>query len=265
MINKRFFILALISSLLVVAHNNGKENHSKPLLVATIPKSGTNFLSKLVRKMSGKKPAVAANQTKLNQKEIDSLDWDNFYNTHAVCSPHNFEVALQNKLKLILLIRDPRAVLLSWAHWLKKHPLTKEQFRNYSLHELISELIINYNFHMPHNAPFTIASFFDSYIGWQKYPFKLMVRFEDIIGLMGGGDATIQEREFQNIARFLDISLSKDKIAKIAHDVFGDSPTFRSGRIDSWKEELTRQQKDNLKPLIGDLLITLGYEKDLNW
>lgn len=265
MINRKFLILLLLGPLLMVRPNYGKTNLTKPLFVATIPKSGTNLLSKLIVKMTGKRAGVAKKQTLVNQQEIDSLNGNNFYNTHAVCSDFNYDTILRNELKMILLIRDPRSVLVSLAHWNKNHPATRDQFKNYSIQELISELIKNYNCRTPRRTPFTIADFFETYLAWQKYPFLLTVRFEDIVGSKGGGDAMVQEQSFQDIARFLDIPLSHNEVVQIRQDIFGNSPTFRSGRLDSWKEELSREQKDALKPLIGNILIKLGYEKDLSW
>ena len=46
---------------------------------------------------------------------------------------------------------------------------------------------------------------------------------------------------------------------------WGISSNFRSGKIGNWKNELTETQINRCKTLMGDTLIKLGYEKDLNW
>ncbi len=35
--------------------------------------------------------------------------------------------------------------------------------------------------------------------------------------------------------------------------------------IGRWKKDLTKEQKEEIKPIAGELLIKLGYAKDLNW
>ena len=43
------------------------------------------------------------------------------------------------------------------------------------------------------------------------------------------------------------------------------SPTFRSGKTGEWKQAFNEENKSIFKDLAGDMLIQLGYEKDLNW
>ena len=40
---------------------------------------------------------------------------------------------------------------------------------------------------------------------------------------------------------------------------------FRSGKIGSWEDEFTSKNKNTFKKNLGNTLIKLGYEKDLNW
>ena len=40
---------------------------------------------------------------------------------------------------------------------------------------------------------------------------------------------------------------------------------FRSGKIGGWKEEFTKKNIKKFKRLMGESLIKLNYEKDLNW
>ena len=40
---------------------------------------------------------------------------------------------------------------------------------------------------------------------------------------------------------------------------------FRSGKIGSWKDEFTSSNKNTFKKKLGNTLIKLGYEKNLNW
>ena len=41
--------------------------------------------------------------------------------------------------------------------------------------------------------------------------------------------------------------------------------TKRKGIVGDWRNLLTQKHKDYFKEMAGDLMIELGYEKDLNW
>jgi sulfotransferase 6B1 len=43
------------------------------------------------------------------------------------------------------------------------------------------------------------------------------------------------------------------------------SPTFRQGKSGGWRKHFTPEIRDLFKQTAGQLLIDLGYEKDLNW
>jgi hypothetical protein len=43
------------------------------------------------------------------------------------------------------------------------------------------------------------------------------------------------------------------------------SGTFRKGKPGGWQEHFTVKNKQVFKEIAGDLLIQMGYEKDLDW
>jgi hypothetical protein len=98
-----------------------------------------------------------------------------------------------------------------------------------------------------------------------NYPYALTVRFEDLVGSNGGGDDAKQLATVKAIAKHASIELSEERAQEIASNLFGNKGTFRKGQIGAWKEEFTAEHKDLFKQYGGELLIKLGYEKDLNW
>tara|TARA_B100000315_G_C14229748_1_gene430370 strand:+ start:245 stop:409 length:165 start_codon:yes stop_codon:yes gene_type:complete len=46
---------------------------------------------------------------------------------------------------------------------------------------------------------------------------------------------------------------------------WGFSSNFRAGRIGDWQDDMNTHQIQRCRELLGDILIDLGYEKDLNW
>jgi len=88
--------------------------------------------------------------------------------------------------------------------------------------------------------------------------------------------------EFDRILDFYGINLSSGRVDKIVEKASGKgtmvknveaakilprgfSSNFRSGKVAGWKEELSASHIKTCKELMGDALIELGYEKDLNW
>jgi hypothetical protein len=43
------------------------------------------------------------------------------------------------------------------------------------------------------------------------------------------------------------------------------SPTFRTGKVGSWRSQFSPENKALFKEIAGDLLVRLGYEQDNNW
>ena len=81
---------------------------------------------------------------------------------------------------------------------------------------------------------------------------------------------------------FYDINLDDDSIKKICKNTEGKknmvanmneakvlpwaiSSNFRSGKIGYWKDEFNENNLIKAKKLLGDILIKLEYEKNLNW
>lgn len=241
------------------------ECSNKPLLITTVPKSGTHLLSKAIKLMTGQQAFWGKDVDTVNPWELNSIYDNQFYLLHAICTPYNYDLIKYRNFKVILMIRDPRDVLISWAHWLKESPGNKGFYECHTLSDLISCLIKNYR--LSHLETQTLVEFFEQYLCWLQYPDVYITSFEKLVGPLGGGDQISQENEIINLSTFLDIPLKQPKIKKISKALFGDTATFRQGKIGSWKEELTFKQKQALKciPRFTGLLIKLGYEKDNNW
>ena len=55
------------------------------------------------------------------------------------------------------------------------------------------------------------------------------------------------------------------KGARFACNARRASATFRSGKTGEWKKYFKDEHKKIFKDIAEDLLIRLGYERDLNW
>lgn len=269
-----------------------QESKSGLVINVSIIKAGTHLLAKLIEEITGATMAYAPAVTVLNQNLINVLQPQNFYVTHAPCSENNYKVALNNNAKIILLLRDPRDVLISYVHWLKgehAYRLTLPtgltfgngvepgwEYATLPLDQMINQFIKQYPIKAPQIHEYTtIAEFYHLYLPWQNYPTVLTTSFEKLVGRQGGADAVTQEDEIMKIAQFLNKPIDRNQAKMISSRLFGGRgpkscphcTTFREGHIGAWRRALNRRQIQALKSIKGfnELLVALNYEKDNNW
>ena len=90
------------------------------------------------------------------------------------------------------------------------------------------------------------------------------MRFEDFI--------TARQETLHGIVSYLqerglEISVTPAQALEILSAAINPqrSPTFRRGKIGSWRDHFTAEHKRTFKEVAGDLLIQLGYEQDFDW
>lgn len=175
----------------------------------------------------------------------------------------------------ILLLRDPRAVLVSFANMVKDgfEPDHKIDFQ-----DLLLDLI---DARQKHYAPWAsskhtaypliwdhgICEFYRWYLPFMETKNCLVLRFEDLVGEKGGGSNERQLSAIRLLAKHVRVSLDSTQVQNIIENLFGGSATFNQGSIDGWKKYFNDEVKMAFKNMAGanELLIELGYEKNANW
>jgi hypothetical protein len=173
---------------------------------------------------------------------------------------------------VFFMIRDPRDQLISLMNWVcEKSKIGTADFDDMLLDFIEGKQrkeIYSVRMHDLCNMMWTfgLAEYYKLYLPWMAAPNIYTVRFENLVGAQGGGSDDAQAEEIYNIARHLHIDRPSDsKIKNIANNLFGKTNTFKSGQIGSWKRYFTQEHKTAFKEVAGQLLIDLGYEKDMNW
>lgn len=192
-----------------------------------------------------------------------------FVTTHARFHPDFSELVKELRFKHILLLRDPRDVAVSHAFYMQRDAL--HQHHEYYTETLKSDeerlmaSICGFEEDAENYLP-PIGESFGAYLPWTNDPSTLVVRFEDLIGPQGGGDAEKQLEEIERIGGFVERSLSQEKTSRVARSMYGKgSLTFRKGRAGGWRDHFTEAHKRAFKDTAGQLLIELGYESDTGW
>lgn len=173
----------------------------------------------------------------------------------------------QEEVKMILIIRDPRDVIVSHAHYLAKkrshymYPLYKSLSKKDRITVSMSGISEGPNYPRLLN----IRDRLEGIIAWMNHKNTYTTYFESLIGPQGYGTRTAQIGELRAITDHLNLSITDVKLSAIADGMYGGTRTFRSGTSGGWQSSFDEGHRQTCKELIGDLLIELGYEKDYDW
>ena len=99
---------------------------------------------------------------------------------------------------------------------------------------------------------------------WLEQKHVMGIRFEDLIN---NRDASLNAMLDEVEKTGYKIPTPRPKALAILVDAIqpGKSHTFRSGKTGGWREHFTDEHKKLFKDIAGDLLVSLGYEKNNDW
>ena len=194
-----------------------------------------------------------------------------FVTTHAPFHPSLRDLIRELRFKQILLLRDPRDVVVSNMFFTKDQPGV--QYHKYyvevlkSDEERIMATIRGFGKHADTDRPrASIRDMFEGYTPWLDDPSMLVIRFEDLIGPRGGGVSGKQLDEIKRIADFVERPISNEHAQRLAQNMYSrGSLTYRKGIIGDWQNHFTEDHRRVFKRVAGDILIRLGYEKNGDW
>jgi hypothetical protein len=196
------------------------------------------------------------------------IDRGSFATAHIPFSQALSDVLKKNGMRMILVLRDPRDVVISQAKYVTSRPwhFLFEHYRGLSESEQIRVSITGIRSVPPHGErSLSISERLQIILPWMQEPFTYVTRFEKLVGPQGGGSREEQVQELRNIATHLHIHCSQEHIERIADSIFGGTATFRRGIIGNWRSCFTEEHKRLFKEVAGQFLIDMGYEEGFDW
>lgn len=194
-----------------------------------------------------------------------------FVTAHAGSHPVLRRLLQELRFKHILLLRDPRDIVVSYAFYVKREPL-HDHHRYYtetlkSDEERLMASIRGFGRSAAVDTPLlSVEEIFAGFIPWLDDPSTLVVRFEDLIGSRGGGQEGTQIACIRKIGEALERPLNEEQARQIAQKMYGGgSLTFRKGQTGDWRTHFTEAHRRAFKAVAGDTLIKLGYESGPGW
>lgn len=269
----------------------------RAFLVNSLPKAGTNLLAKAVGLFPGihaahlhfghstlDRFAPADNETgvkiaigvgrpqPISQRAVRQLllrlRRGHYGTGHVPFSQEFGDLLLELRVKTLLIVRDPRDVVVSHANYVAGSPTHTlwESYQRLSPSERIQKSIMGVEPTASGGAKLlSITDRCRSILPWMSQPYNHTTYFERLVGPQGGGVREAQTVELECIARHLGIRYARRDIERIAERLYGGTTTFRKGIIGDWRNHFTAEHKRVFKELAGDLLIDLGYEQNDDW
>jgi hypothetical protein len=194
-----------------------------------------------------------------------------FVTSHARFHPSLRDLIRELRFKQILLLRDPRDVVVSNMFFTKREPGVRHHKYYAEVlkgdDERIMATIRGFGQDTATERPrASIREMFEGYTPWLDDPSTLVVRFEDLVGPQGGGVSGKQLDEIRRIAEFVERPLSREHAQQLAQKMYSTgSLTYRKGIVGDWRNHFSEDHRRVFKQVAGDLLIRLGYENDADW
>ena len=252
---------------------------TKVIFVVGYPKSGTTWVENFISNIPGYSPRILGGDSEILR--LHGIPSDAFKNipryaysaikTHASPGKTNIDVLTKNGVtKVLVMYRDPRDIIVSnYYHVLKDNPWKPDDpfYADYNMMSKEDAL--------SHSTQLVIEDFCSWVRGWQQVSNQhqgmqcLYVTYEQlrynpvqvfkrILAFFG---IELDEASFQVVMQAAATSSASKPLGREP----GKRSTRRKGVIGEWKKELNDHQRGLVKQHLGECLIELGYERNLEW
>ena len=273
--NKKYNILRetkrLVSSI-VKGKRSGKDliTRDSDIFLVSYPKSGNTWMRFLIGNLIIKEGVDFININnyipgiyKARERDLEKLEDPRILKSH--------EPFTCNYKKVIYLYRDPRDVVISYYFWKKKYT---PNF-NLSMVDYIDLFLDGENSQFgawdEHVRNWLGSKTFKDgnvliikYEGLKKDAFKEMKKVCNFLNLKVSNQdvkKAIENSDFKNMQKLEEIQGAKSRFLKKSDP---NIKFIRKG-LSQWRNYLTKEQIQRFKNQYGEILIELGYEKDMNW
>lgn len=242
----------------------------RPLLIQSIPKSGTHLALECAKAFGYQAPPIPE-----LPRPGERLLAGHYYNLQHVTADwlgdayrHNeFLLQAMARAPIVMTVRDPRDIAVSLAHYLAKqadYHLLAAHMRSLSPEQRLADTIDgNYPLPLYINEGFrfrgNIRQLCETYRDWwtDLWPNVWTVRYEDLIGPEGGSTVADQLRALWGLQLALHVpGRPEDFCGKVFNR---KSPTFREATIGGHIREFTSAHHEALAAQGLDYARSMGY------
>lgn len=254
-----------------------------PILMAnSFPKSGTHLLDQVLMgfsRVSPFSPHVSLpfvsfdgetgmkKDVTLAQAYLNALRPLDVTSTHLLAWPEVMAEVNTDRYVPYFIYRDPRDVVVSHVFYITEMEPTHahSNYYNTELKTFGDRLKVSILGRPDAENEFPdINKRFGFYAEWLNVPNMLSLRYEDFVN---DRYHTLGKVVDHFLKRVNTVATARDEIIKALEININpkNSPTFRTGKTGEWKKYFKEEHKKIFKEVAGQLLIDLGYEKNLDW
>jgi len=224
----------------------------KHRFLGSFPKSGTHLMRHILgmeEEQSHLVPIMLGNMT----SPINVRFYENGISGHLACHPFVFE--LLGDMPKFFIIRDPRDIIVSWAHFASKIGYNHVLARLYNLDNQITRVtgVNHYDIVDVKSAKDkimalikTVCPFMQGFLDWPNH--ATTVRYEKLL--------SDPEEELAPVAEILDEPLDM----LVERSKFRGGKTFRKGVAGEWKKEFQYRHNTLFNEIFADVMERWGYE-----
>lgn len=245
-----------------------------PVLVNSIPKSGTHLLLRVARSLPGvvyygsflaSAPSlslVPRDQQAINF-HISRIAPGEVLGAHLYHSDESADRLKAINACHLFIYRDPRDIVLSEAEylasmnpWHRMHRFFKSVTAPQERIRMVIEGVPEAQGVYP-----DLRARLLPYLGWLDEPDVLCLRYEELVG--SDRKVMLEKicREFAVRAKLANVNFA-DLVKSIERNLdHGRSHTFRSGGTEKWRSQMTSENLHKLTEIAGDLFERMGYPR----
>jgi len=185
---------------------------------------------------------------------------------YVEATPENVAVLCRPERVNYFVYRDPRDLLVSQVFF------ATEMYEGHGMHEFYKSLpdfgerlkIAITGIDRDGLKMVSVRQRYEGVFEWLEQPSVMCLRFEDLIDNRDVFLNTMLEEVEKTGYK---IPIQRERALKILVEAIQPkkSQTFRVGKTGGWKEYFTEEHKALFKDVAGDLLVSLGYEKNNDW
>lgn len=259
-----------------------------PILVNSLPKSGTHLLTQVVGALPSSKdwgtflvssPSLTMREVPADRmaRRIARLMPGEAAKGHLYWSPTSAAALRGRQACSLFIYRDPRDVAASEAHYLANMNRWHRMHREYAaLRDPAKQLLLSIRGRKDDDGSASVSypdigRRVSNYLGWIADPSTLAVRFEELTDPRRVDDVIEQiVRSYAGLAgrHVQDANFDvKTSAARCRASIDPRrSHTFREGGgKETWRRTFSEEHVRAFKDVAGELLIDLGYENDMDW
>ena len=254
-----------------------------PVLFAnSFPKSGTHLLTQVLQGFPSIGPAVDSGLPAVVTFEGDSgrerttqeiladlerlMPGDIAYG-HLHALPPIVDFLCREGVCAYFILRDLRDVAVSHVHYVTEMEPGHAHHSYYAeeLHSFDERLRASILGRPEVGMLFPdIRQRFEPYLGWLERPEVLTLRFEEFLDERMAALGSVFDHAIRG---GFQPAMEREEAIRILADAIDPqrSPTFRSGKVGAWREQFSDENKRLFKDVAGELLMRLGYERNMDW